>query len=104
MDIIITDREGKVHELSAEPGWSLMEVIREAGMPIKAECGGFCACATCHIYLDDGWIDRVPSANEEEAELLDMAFDIEKNSRLCCQITMTSELDGLRATLAPDEL
>jgi len=102
MNIIITDRDGETHELKATLGWRIMEIAREAGLPIKAECGGCCACATCHVYVDEEWQERVPAANDEELELLDLAFDVEDNSRLCCQIRMTPELDGFKATLASD--
>ena len=71
-------------------------------MQIKAECGGACACATCHVYVDEDWKDKVPEKNEEEMDMLDLAFDVQENSRLSCQITITPDLDGLKVTLAPD--
>ena len=71
-------------------------------MQIKAECGGACACATCHVYVDDEWKDKIPEKSEEETDMLDLAFDVEENSRLSCQITITPDLDGLKVTLAPD--
>ena len=71
-------------------------------MQIKAECGGACACATCHVYVDEDWKDKVPEKSEEEMDMLDLAFDVQENSRLSCQITITPGLDGLKVTLAPD--
>ncbi|MFX4221312.1 MAG: 2Fe-2S iron-sulfur cluster-binding protein [Thalassobaculum sp.] len=78
-----------------------MEVIRDWGLPILAECGGACACATCHVYVDEEWLDKLPPRSEEEEEKLDEAFDVRDNSRLSCQILMSDELDGLHVTIAP---
>lgn len=97
----VTDREGAQHVLEGIEGWRVMEVIRDHGLPIKAECGGACACATCHVYINAGWMDKVQPASSEEIERLDDAFCVEENSRLSCQILMSAELDGLEVTLAP---
>lgn len=101
MHLLVTDREGREHRLEAIEGWRVMEVIRDWGMPIKAECGGACSCATCHIYVDPEWLDRLHPPTEEEFDQLDTAFAVETNSRLACQILMTPEMDGMRVTLAP---
>ncbi len=77
-----------------------MEIIRDYGLPIKAECGGCCACATCHVYVDDEWVDKLPSMRDDEEEMLDEAFDIQDNSRLSCQLIMDEKYDGLSVTLA----
>ncbi len=100
--IYVVDREGTEHELEAELGWSLMEIIREAGLPIEAACGGCCACATCHVYVEPEWFARLPEPEEEEQMMLDEAFEVKDTSRLSCQIKMTEELDGIRVTLAPE--
>ncbi len=97
----VTDQEGGAHTLEAIEGWRVMEVIRDHGLPIKAECGGACACATCHVYVAESWMDKVPPKTDEEAERLDDAFMVEDNSRLSCQILMSDALDGLEVTLAP---
>ena len=102
MKIFVTDHDGIEHELKAIDGCQIMEIIRDEGLSIKAECGGSCACATCHIYVDESWVSRLPAKSEEEADMLDLAFDVEDNSRLSCQIDMTTNLDGLKVTLAPD--
>ena len=78
-----------------------MEVIRDWGLDIKAECGGACSCATCHVYVDEKWIEMLDAPTDEEENMLDTAPDVEANSRLSCQILMSEELDGLRLTLAP---
>ncbi|MCK5284076.1 MAG: 2Fe-2S iron-sulfur cluster binding domain-containing protein [Alphaproteobacteria bacterium] len=100
MKIYVTDLEGVEHELDAVEGWRVMEIIREHGLPIKAECGGACACATCHVYVDETWMDKLTEMKEEEEKMLDEAFDLQENSRLSCQIIMSKELDGLKVTLA----
>jgi 2Fe-2S ferredoxin len=101
--ISVTDRLGRRHALEALEGWRVMEVIREWGLPIKAECGGACACATCHIYVDEKWLARLhPPTEEEQGMLTDEAFEVQGNSRLSCQILMSEALDGLELTLAPE--
>lgn len=101
MKLIVTDHEGNVHELEALEGWRAMEVIRDWGLDIKAECGGACSCATCHVFVDENWVERLEGPSEEEENMLDTVPDVQLNSRLSCQILMTDELDGLKVTLAP---
>lgn len=101
MKIFVEDHTGKEHELEALEGWRVMEVIRDHDMPIKAECGGACACATCHVYVDTDWVDKLVPMHEEEEDMLDGAFDVRDNSRLSCQIIMDDGLDGLKVKLAP---
>ena len=104
MHVYCTDIEGATHELLATDEWSVMEIIREGGIPILAQCGGSCACATCHVYVDPAWKDRLPEPTEEEIGMLDGAFDVTADSRLACQIIFNSTLDGLKITLAPGSL
>jgi 2Fe-2S ferredoxin len=99
--LVVVDHHGQRHELAAVEGWRAMEVIRDWGVGIKAECGGACACAGCHVYVDPAWLDRLPSPRAEEIERLDEALAVEPSSRLSCQILMTPALDGLSLTLAP---
>lgn len=101
MYLLVEDRDGKEHQLESLEGWRVMEVIRDWGLSIKAECGGACACATCHVYVDPEWAGRLAPPSEEEIDMLDGAFFVEANSRLACQILMTPEIDGLRVKLAP---
>lgn len=101
-DVIVTDREGNAHTLSAENGWSLMEIIREANLPIEAACGGCCACATCHVYVDPEWVTKLPAPDSDESMMLDEAFQVQDNSRLSCQIKFKDDLAGLKVTLAPE--
>lgn len=104
MKLIVTDREGKTHELQGREDWSAMEVIRDANLPLSAECGGACACATCHVYVDEAWTDKLPAAQQQEIDMLDFGVAVQENSRLSCQIKMTPEIDGLQVTLAPESL
>lgn len=101
MRILCTDTEGKEHELAATAEWSIMEIIREGGIPILAQCGGSCACATCHVYVDPSWKEKLAEPNEEEVGMLDGAFDVTADSRLACQVIFEDRLDGLKVTLAP---
>ena len=93
--IIVKDRQGKVQELSADNGLTLMEIIRDAGMDIEAACGGCCACATCHVYVNKEWLEKLPKKESAEQDMLDLAFEPNESSRLSCQIIISDELDGL---------
>jgi len=102
MKVHIREQNGKTHDLEGVEGWRLMEVIRDYKLPIKAECGGACLCAPCHVYVDAGWADKIPPATQDEKDqLLDNAFEVEDNSRLSCQIILDETMDGLAVTLAP---
>ena len=101
MYIHVTDRAGERHTLQALEGYRIMEIIRDWGLDIKAECGGACACATCHVYVDDSWSPKLVEPSEEEVDKLDEAFDVAENSRLSCQILMRPEFDGIELKLAP---
>lgn len=102
MKIVATDRKGAEHVVEGRNGWSVMEILRDAGLPIAAECGGACACATCHVYVNDGWYEKLPKPSDAEVDMLDMALAVEPNSRLSCQITCSDELDGIKVTIAPE--
>ncbi len=99
--IRVVDHDGVEHRLPALAGWRVMEVIRDWGLDIKAECGGACACATCHVHVIDGQDPALPEPSEEEADQLDTAFFVQDNSRLSCQLLVTPEMDGLAVRLAP---
>ena len=104
MHIYLVDMDGKEHELLSTEEWTIMEIIREGGIPILAQCGGSCACATCHVYVDPSWKAKLPEPNEEEVGMLDGAFDVIEDSRLACQLIFTKELNGLRVKLAPGSI
>lgn len=100
--IMVTDRHGITHALPAPTGWRVMEIIRDSGLPMRAECGGSAACATCHVYVEKKWISALPVPKHDEADMLDTVsgFDATR-SRLSCQIIMRDDLSGLGVTLAP---
>ena len=100
--LIVTDRHGQVHALEGRAGWSVMEIIRDAGLPIEAACGGCCACATCHVYVDEAWSAKLPAVADEEELMLDEAYEVQPTSRLSCQLKWSDALDGLSVTLAPE--
>lgn len=88
--------DGTRHEIDAENGSTVMEnAIRNAVPGIEAECGGACACATCHVYVDDAWTDAAGEPEPMEEDMLDFAYDVRPTSRLSCQIKVSDELDGL---------
>ena len=99
--IKVKDREGEIHELKAEVGSTIMEIIRDAGLDIEAACGGCCACATCHVYINDKWLEKINVRDDDEESMLDQAFDVRNTSRLSCQISLSEELDGIELELAP---
>jgi len=99
----VVDRDGQEHEIEARTGLKVMENLRELDYGVAAICGGMCSCATCHVYVDPAWVDRVPAAMSDERELLSELANTEDNSRLSCQIEFTPALAGLRVTIAPDE-
>jgi ferredoxin, 2Fe-2S len=99
----VVDRDGIEHEVEARTGLKVMENLRELDYGVAAICGGMCSCATCHVYVDPAWVDRLPAAMSDERELLSELAHTEDNSRLSCQIEFTPALAGLRVTIAPDE-
>jgi len=101
LNIYVTDLEGVEHKIPALEGWRIMEIIKDAGLPLKAECGGACCCATCHVYVDAEWQDKLIEKTDEEQDMLDEAIDVEDNSRRSWQILMRDDLDGLRVVIAP---
>ncbi|MEQ8733858.1 MAG: 2Fe-2S iron-sulfur cluster-binding protein [Rhodospirillaceae bacterium] len=102
--ISVTLPDGAEQTVSAKPGDSVMAALREHGVPIRAECGGAMACATCHVRVDEAWIQRTGVAGDEEADLLDDSDYSDQTSRLSCQINCTSALDGLKVALQLDAL
>lgn len=104
MKLVVAMPDGGEHVLEGTAGWQVMEIIKAAGLPIRAECGGACACATCHVYVDPAWVAKLPERSAAELDMLDMAMTVKDTSRLSCQIVFAPALDGLKVTLAPDAL
>ena len=93
------EHNGKEHEIDVANGLSVMEGAIQNDIPgIDADCGGGMACATCHVYVKEDWFNKLPKAEDGEQDMIDMAFEPKKNSRLSCQIIVTDELDGLKVT------
>lgn len=93
--------DGRLFSVNARSGDTAMEVAVDNSVPgIVAECGGACACATCHVYVDRQWLVHLPPLSDMEDAMLDSAADRSGNSRLSCQIEVTDELDGLQLTVA----
>jgi 2Fe-2S ferredoxin len=97
--ITFIDSGGTARTVDGEIGSTVMETAIKNGVPeIEAECGGACACSTCHLYIDEAWREKVGEASPMETDMLDFAFEVKPNSRLSCQIKVTDELDGLVVT------
>lgn len=97
--VTFKDAAGTARTVDAEDGATVMEIAIRNDIPgIVAECGGSCACATCHVYVDDAWADKLPKTGPLEEDMLDFAFDVRPTSRLSCQIKVSAELDGLVVT------
>ena len=91
------EHSGKEHVVDVQAGNTVMEGAVKNMIPgIDADCGGACACATCHVYVEPDWVEKAGSRNPMEEDMLDFAFDVRDNSRLSCQIKVSDALDGLR--------
>ena len=91
--------DNQTHTIDVQNGLTVMEGAVQNDIPgIDADCGGGMACATCHVYVEEKWLDKLPKAEEAEVDMIDMAFEPKKNSRLSCQLVVTNELDGLVVT------
>ena len=101
LHLIIVDHAGVEHRLEALEGWRVTEIMRDWGLGVKAECGGACACATCHVYVVEQWAPALVPPTGEEIDKLDEAPRVLGTSRLSCQILMRPEFNGLRLRLAP---
>ena len=95
--ITYVEHSGKRHEVEVANGLTVMEGAPATGIPrLEADCGGACACSTCHVYVDPGWVERLPKKDSMEEDMLDFAWNPDPvRSRLTCQIKVTSDLDGL---------
>lgn len=102
--VIFITPDNVQHEVQAENGYSVMEAAINNNIDgIVAECGGACACATCHSYIDSAWLDKLPEMDDMEDSMLDAAYDRRDNSRLTCQIELNDNLDGLVVHVAENE-
>jgi 2Fe-2S ferredoxin len=94
--ITYIDSQGTARPVEGETGSTVMETALKHGVPeIEAECGGACACATCHVYVDEAWFEKTGGPSPMEEDMLDFGWEVKPNSRLSCQIKVTEDLDGL---------
>jgi 2Fe-2S ferredoxin len=97
--ITYTDNQGNSKTIDVENGLTVMEGAIQNDIPgIDADCGGSMACATCHVYVEETWLDKLPKAEEAEVDMIDMAYEPKKNSRLSCQLIVSDELEGITVT------
>ena len=97
--VTFKDNQGNSKTIEVDNGLTVMEGAVQNEVPgIDADCGGSMACATCHVYVEESWFNKLPKAEDGEVDMIDMAFEPKKNSRLSCQITVTDDLDGLVVT------
>lgn len=102
--LYVTDIYGQEHTIEAPAGQKIMEILREYEWGVAASCGGFCSCATCHVYIDPAWRPHLPDMEIDERELVSSLGTYEKEtSRLSCQVPFTDALDGIRLRIAPEE-
>ena len=103
-EIYVTDREGIEHQLNIGEGQKLMDVIRDAGLPVDATCGGEGTCATCHVHIDPDWYPKLPEISDSELNFIEAAMTFEPDcSRLSCQIIFNQQLNGIKLQIADDE-
>ena len=93
--VTFIERDGTARELQVRAGQTLLEIAHEHDIDIEGACEGAMACSTCHVIVDDAWIDRLPEASEDEEDMLDLAAGLTQTSRLGCQIEMSEAIDGL---------
>jgi len=102
--LVVVDRSGSEREIDVANGVSVMEAIRDSGFDeLLALCGGCCSCATCHVYVDPAFADKLPTMSEDENDLLDSSDHRNETSRLSCQVHVSDATDGLRVTIAPED-
>src|SRR5215469_15762235 len=99
----VVDRDGVEREVNASSGSVLMEPLRDMDNGVAAICGGMCSCATCHVYVDEEWVAKLPAPMSDEGDMLGDLTSRRENSRLSCQIVLNDTLSGLKVQIAPEE-
>ncbi len=104
--ITYIEHDGTEHTVDVKPGLTVMEGARNNNIPgIEADCGGACACSTCHVYVDPAWVDKLPAKEDLEDDMLDFAYESDPvRSRLTCQIKVTDDMDGLIVNMPERQL
>jgi ferredoxin, 2Fe-2S len=99
----VVNRDGVEQEIKAPTSGVLMEPLRDMDDGVTAICGGMCSCATCHVYVDETWREKLPAPMSDETDMLKDLVSYRPNSRLSCQIQLNAALEGLRVTIAPED-
>ena len=99
MRVVFITARGERVERAAEPGAVLLDLAQAAGMPLEGTCEGQMACSTCHVIVAKEWFERLPTASEDEEDMLDLAAGVARTSRLSCQIVLSEALDGLEVRI-----
>ena len=103
--ITYIEHNGKIHSIEVANGLTVMEGAVQNNIPgIDADCGGSMACATCHVYVKEEWFNKLPKKEDGEEDMLDMAFEPKKNSRLSCQLMVSDQFDGLVVNLPEKQI
>ena len=102
--VTVTDTDGETRVVEGEVGLTVMEIIRDNDFDdLAAICGGCCSCCTCHVYVDEDWLEKLPPMEDDERDILEDNENFQPNSRLSCQIEYDDSLDGINVTIAPEE-
>ena len=98
-------QDNKIHTIEVQNGLTVMEGAVQNDIPgIDADCGGAMACSTCHVYVEENWFNKIPKAEDAEVDMIDMAYEPKKNSRLSCQLIVSDEIDGLIVNLPEKQI
>ena len=103
-EVKVIDRDGNEQKLDAPNGTPLMELLRDEDMDVEGTCGGICSCGTCHVYVNEAWVSKLPAVGEDEEMMLEAiaeVVEVKANSRLSCQIPLDDSLDGLQVEIGP---
>jgi 2Fe-2S ferredoxin len=100
MQIYVVDRNGEEHVVEGKVGEPLMHPLVAVDL-VDATCGGSCSCATCHVYVDEGWLAKLSKQAEDEVDIIDCLLEAQNESRLACQVVVTEDMEGMRVTIAP---
>jgi len=104
LKVNVVDRSGEKSTIEAKEGLSIMELLRDGGYDeLLALCGGCCSCATCHVYVEEEFAEKLPPLSEDESDLLDSSSHRTVRSRLACQLPMSADMDGLTVEIAPED-
>ena len=105
MNVFATDADKNRHQIEFAEGDNLMEIVRDQGLEVPGTCGGMASCGTCHVYVERAWLEHTGERTEDEGYMLEAlaeVVEVRDNSRLCCQITLSKDMDGLQIEIGPE--